>query len=353
MISFHKLIDVLQRLPTQSALPKFIHGETDPETAWVAWIEGDLELPQLDLDVPFAQGRPLHAMLTEPPPSATLTALVVNGNLTVAGAVSSMLEDYAEDAQGNIIPFPHLLVLGAMQAHDVVLAGQWLEVRGALHVAGLVWGEYGGLCVHQGLHAHAAVFTNRYTPDIQGGETIECLLDEVREQVPVNVLKHSAEALAFAFESAMLGGHNGIDDGRGSARCLFNRAALILALRDGQPVLKKDPHQHIAAMMPLPSDLLMDDAISVDNLRQVVNAARMLDFFRIDGAAPSCWWGDTELISGEPKPMAALAETAYSSASTKPGTSSLASKNPSHRLGSKKDSTACWARTNLLPPCWT
>jgi len=246
---------------------------------WVACFTGNLRLHALDLAAPLAAGSPLHALVPAGqalPPSPC--CVFIDGDLQIDGALTGGAPQGAT----------HLIVAGNLQAHDATVDGL-LDVGGALAVTDLLWGHgaQGALCVHGGLSARVALFTQGFQLQLQGPEHIACLLDEVRS-VP-HLAEFSREAVTALFLPPCLAASDTpLSAGEDGLTPLLNRDAIVTAVRHGQCVLPAD--EAIAAAWPLATALFADETISVANVLAAVHCAAVA---RKQHQA-SGWFGQTD-----------------------------------------------------------
>jgi hypothetical protein len=117
--------------------------------------QGDLCLPQLDLDDPLRPPGKSAGKASE------IFLVVVDGDLQVDGLIGNRNDDGATG----------LHVLGDLKAHNMVVGGQEIYVTGHLTVDELFWGHYnhGMLTVKGGASARVFVQTDEYHVAVAGG----------------------------------------------------------------------------------------------------------------------------------------------------------------------------------------
>lgn len=121
----------------------------------VLYHQGDLRLPQLDLDDPL---RPPGRSADK---ASEILSVVVDGDLQVDGLIGNRNDDSATG----------LHVLGDLRARNMVVGGQEIYVTGNLTVDELFWGHYnhGMLTVKGGVLARVFVETDEYYVAVAGG----------------------------------------------------------------------------------------------------------------------------------------------------------------------------------------
>jgi len=256
------LADVAALLPADSWIAQRLAEEPDAlATETVLCITGDVQVPELHLDAPLANGSPLRALLqggnnTNQAPTGQPFLILIEGQLQIDGALT------CDDTDGAT----HLIVLGDARMHNAVVGGQLLYVQGALQVADLLWCDYnhGGLTVRGGLTARVALFTDEYPVDITGLEQVEFLIDEVRS-VPHRA-EFSSEIVGIVFPPDF---HDGIDDGESGVSYVLDRARVVAAVRAGENATRSSAEIHAA--LPLEPGLFADEAISVQNIMTAVH----------------------------------------------------------------------------------
>lgn len=281
----------------------------------VLYIEGDVQLAQLDLGAPMASGSPLREKLQRAAEGENngnhaaqtpLFLIFITGNLRIDGALTSAADHPT-----------HLIVAGDAHLRNAVLVGSHngpqLVVQGALQVDDLLWGhahrspngQPRGLHALGGLQARVALFTGAYPIRVEGSEQVAFLMDEVR-RVPHRA-EFSSEIMGAVFalefhaggaavertdQSADVdasmnrdapkgvndcmsdgmseGTSEGISAGEGSLAAMLNRHRILAALRAGQSVVRSSADIHAA--QPLADGLCAGDAISIDNITAVVRS---------------------------------------------------------------------------------
>lgn len=130
-------------------------GRFDDE--FIIVFEGSTELDSLNLDIPFEQTEPVSLIL-------------VKGDLRVKRYVYNQETDSATG----------LIVLGDLQAGNMLVGGQEIYITGNLLVDEVFWGDYnhGDLQVLGAAHANVFVETDDYTANIGGKAHFTHYLDQ-------------------------------------------------------------------------------------------------------------------------------------------------------------------------------
>jgi len=259
-LDFVPVSDVAGLLPAHSPLAARVAADPQRHAGDHALlVRGDLCLPALDLGDPLAAGSALRGLPGAPTSASARPFLIlVTGDLRVDGAV------FNADTDGAC----SLVVLGDARVGHAVIGGQMVHVRGALDVRGLLWGDYnhGELLVQGGVAACVALFTDEYHVQVEGGERIDCLVDEVRGIA--GPAEFSNEFVAVLFRPECL---DGTADGEGSASELIARDAVIDMLREYRSPLCDDAQR--GASLLRAGDLFDDETPDIDNVQRLVGSA--------------------------------------------------------------------------------
>jgi hypothetical protein len=280
-LRFVALREITHALPADCWIAARLSNSSDLNDEIALQVQGDLHLKALDLDRPLAESGELRAMLAGTSyKSNTVFLILIEGSLTVETCVTN------EDTDGAT----HLIVHGNMIANDIAVGGQYFYVRGSLTASNLLWGDYnhGNLHVCGVTQARVGIFSDEYAVALLGGEQIVHLIDEVRD-VP-NLIEFSNEYVHAAFEASAL---NSAENGDSSLSELVDRDTVIAALRAGQSVTRSS--EAIASFIPIPSDVLMNDAMSAENVLACVNSGLL------EGEAVGAdgWFAQTSFAIGK------------------------------------------------------
>lgn len=231
-----RFTDVQGDLPASSWYRR--HAE-DFEHAYVWVLEADATLGSLNLDEPgYGQAGP----------EAEADIVLAKGNLTVTGSI------FNADTDGSA----GLVVLGNLDAGNMIVGGQVIEVGGDLRVRDLFWGDYNhGLLTAAGrAEARFWLATEQYRYEVAGGLTVEGAHwdDDSADTLP----PHPCRATLSPWFSEALIEPGGPDDYVGG---WLSREAALDAARAGHPLLT-------AAAPPLTRPPRMaGDALTADNLQ--------------------------------------------------------------------------------------
>ncbi len=272
------LQEIAHKLPRGSRLAEKVKDSAEFNDEIVLHVIGDLRLKALDLEQPLSEISELRAMLGDASdPSNSAFLIFIEGNLQVETCITNENTDGATN----------LIVCGDVTAHDVAIGGQHFYVQGALTVTNLLWGDYnhGELCVRGATRARIALFSDEYFAELSGGEKFDHLLDETRE-VP-NLIEFSYEWVHGIFEAEVL---NPAEQGDTSISQMVDRDALVAALRANISITQTD--DAIAVFMPIPNDVLINDALSVENVLACVNSGVIAG----DVVATDGWFAQTSFM---------------------------------------------------------
>lgn len=313
------MADVVDQFPPGCWMAeRLAHASGDLANKAVLYITGDLVLPQLHLNAPLAPHTELYtalytklsAALTDPWDERPLTPqqdsgvdgvdatipaspflILIAGNLHIEGALTC-------DPSGDTVAHPtHLVVLGDTHVHNAVLSGQQTDIRGALRVDDLLWGDGpqphgtkpgadpGALRVAGGLQARVALFTGHYLPRIEGVEAVEFLVDEVRD-IPHRA-EFSSEIMGAVFAPAL---QQGLHNGQGDLARMLHRDRVVATVRAGGSAVCSSDAIHAA--QPLAHDLGAGDAITVENILAVVRSP-VIAHKEYSAAG---WFGQTDFV---------------------------------------------------------
>jgi hypothetical protein len=275
------LSEISHALPALSWIADRIKSSNDLDDEIVLYVHGDLRLTALDLDRPLAENSELRLMLADAHyDSNTVFLILVEGSLNVEACITN------EDTDGAT----HLIVQHNVFANDIAVGGQHFFVQDSLNVANLLWGHYnhGSMYVGGAARARIGIFTDEYSVELAGGETITHLIDEVRD-VP-NLIEFSYEYVHAVFDASVI---NGAEDGDSSLSELVDRDAVITALRAGNSVTRSS--EVIASFMPIPADVLIGDAMSAENVLACVKSG----LIEGDAVGADGWFGQTSFFIGK------------------------------------------------------
>ncbi|PCD84350.1 hypothetical protein AB9L15_12445 [Lysinibacillus fusiformis] len=171
--------NVFQFIPINKLADKF------PENSWwashytdfsendlVAYYEGDLKLPFLDLDwdIPFPQ-------------QDNVIIIFIDGHLTVDHL-------YNAETDGAI----GLMVMGNLTAKNIAVGGQEIYVHGHLTVEDILCGSYnhGETIVNGHLQANVLVQDDEYRFNVHGQKSLQCIVniwhgDGVFQELPIRI----------------------------------------------------------------------------------------------------------------------------------------------------------------------
>lgn len=258
------LADVIAQLPQDCTLVRrFADQSQDGDSLkdeLVLVVDGNLQLPSLDLDAPLAEGSPLRAVVGDVGPSDEQVYLIfIKGSLAVDGAVTNLDTDGATS----------VVVMGDVQVGNAVIGGQLFDVRGSLVARDLFWGDYnhGSLRVAGDMTARVAVFTDEYDYAVSGKEQFEFLLDDTLPRRRC-LNEFSSEAVPAVFLPEIM---NPTDDGEDFFSEMVDRDKAVALLREGRlPVGSSDEIR--AALPPVAHDLFNDEEISMANVLAIVRS---------------------------------------------------------------------------------
>ena len=282
-LRFVPLAEVAHLLPAGCSIAERLQADPEEFSAETAvWISGDVQWPELHLDLPLVADGGLHQLAQAQPEAAPRTRraphlVLVEGSLAIEGALTA----------GNTYGTTHLVVLGDLHVRHAVIGGQLLHVQGAFTVDELLWGHarHGELRVDGGLTARVALFTDEYPVQVAGGEQVQFLLDETRG-VP-SLAEFGAETAGLVFLPEYF---DGIDDGTDGIGDLLDRDRVVAAVRAGESPVRAS--SEIEADLPLANDLFADEAISVANILAAVNSPVVTHKEK----KASGWFGQTDFL---------------------------------------------------------
>lgn len=190
---FLAISQLAKRFPADSWWAKFYKDFSEDDL--VAYYEGDLTLPSLDLDwdMPF--------------PQQDKTILIfINGHLTVDTL-------YNLETDGAI----GLIVMGNVMAKNIAVGGQEIYVHGHLTVENILCGSYnhGETIVNGNLQAAILVQDDEYRINVKGQKSIPCIVniwhgDGVFQELPIRIedvlvdeifLPEDEDDIGFSFTS--------------------------------------------------------------------------------------------------------------------------------------------------------
>jgi formylmethanofuran dehydrogenase subunit C len=146
---------IKHKLPKDSWVYEINTQRGEFEDRIVLYHQGDLRLPQLDLDDPL---RPPGRSADK---ASESVLVVVDGDLQVDGLIGNRSDSGTAG----------LHVLGDLRARNMVVGGQEIYVTGNVTVDELFWGHYnhGMLTVKGGASARVFVETDQYYVAVAGG----------------------------------------------------------------------------------------------------------------------------------------------------------------------------------------
>lgn len=256
------LADVAHWLPKDmSAVANALEQASHDESVVVLEIDGDLDLESLDLDQPCASRAvgTLGALCAQAKLDAPIEWILVQGNLRVRGAITNRNTDGAVS----------LIVLGSVSARHMVVGGQCLYVRDALHLERLLWGDYnhGELYVQGSLYAELVLWTDEYHWHVQGEFQCKACIDETQSLDPL--LNDRSEFASAWFQSQFWSAGSSAD----GVTSIIDRDAVVATLESGAEVLVPDSR---AWLGELPRQTLSACAeISVEALERMVDSGIM------------------------------------------------------------------------------
>lgn len=167
---FMAISQLAERFPADSWWAKFYKDFSEDDL--VAYYEGDLTLPSLNLD----WGMPF--------PQQDKTILIfINGHLTVDNL-------YNLETDGAI----GLMVMGNLMAKNIAVGGQEIYVHGNLTVENILCGSYnhGEAIVNGNLQAATLVQDDEYRINVNGQRSLQCIVniwhgDGIFQELPIRI----------------------------------------------------------------------------------------------------------------------------------------------------------------------
>ncbi len=270
LLQLKKISEVKHLLPQDCWAVKRNEQKGELENDLVAWVNGDWETGNLDLDMHHSFEF-FFPGLEMPEPYACISLVFVSGNLKAR-------DIFCEETDGAT----DLIVTGNLEAENITVGGQEIFVQGNLSVSGLYWGDYnhGALRVQGHIAAHVFISTD-YSFDVERFDTADRVevdhffWDESDEEF-------DRDLLAFVFQPDCLVAEDEVDeDELYSWNAWLDTSRIRQRLLEGLPVLLDDPAPYIAQEVQIPF-IFESNAFNPANLQRLRESPVFLDHIPAD-----------------------------------------------------------------------